>query len=239
MPVFPITSRKLALLLSRVLDTPLGAAMRISFPQPPCAVLTTSDAAQPTVEDDPTTSAAMLALPVANGIDRKKVQLGPGEGDRVSAELVRCWIDAMNFAQSATRPCWIRLLHNDAASQGGRQGVFTPNTLRPLTECPLLGEIVNAVESLLNMVPIPENMLLPRSGLPTIGTSRADGRSKGKGGQEPEKVASVSATVESQKKTSATAARRWVKGGKVVAGPRRISAAAGTDTAIAILRDDP
>lgn len=78
-------------------------------------------------------------LPVANGIDRDLAPMGQGEGERVSAELVKCWVEALGYAQGVTRGIWEPLLSGggDAAGLMGDVGV---------------GEVMAAVESVGGMM---------------------------------------------------------------------------------------
>lgn len=231
--MFPITSIKVALFLCRALDTPLGAAARQRFPQPTCAEVASSNASQPSISDDPTTSAALLALPIANGIDRTSVRLGPGEGYRVNAELVRCWVDAMNYASIATQPCWAQLA--DLGRSGASQA--SPS----LAQCPLLREVINATESARTMPLVPQHML--QSNLyqrPSMSREQVQAGTRPRSrknivrqghGHEKEIRKDIDTIRKSRaNKNGLNGAKRWVKGGKEVAGP--ISAApapAGSD----------
>lgn len=79
-PSFPLTADKIALMLARASHTPLGARLRALLPQPP-------------------------SWPQPLACDRNP-GLTPEEGPIVTRELVRSWIEALVYAQSATGHIW-------------------------------------------------------------------------------------------------------------------------------------
>lgn len=214
-PVFPITPIKFALFLCRTLDTPLGRAMRHHFPHPP-PVPPTLDrqaalSAFSTVTDldsQAKATGSVLALPIANGLDRAVALLGPGEGDRVSAELVKCWIDAMGYAQTVTRQIWARVLQPPPGRvrQGESQTVEAEG-LKAISSYAAVMEIWNAVESVRTMLPVPASMMVhsgSRAGAAPVDEVTGD--------EPARKRARTQSGGNSQTK-------RWVKGGKEVAAP--------------------
>ncbi|ORY54169.1 hypothetical protein BCR35DRAFT_316139 [Leucosporidium creatinivorum] len=117
LPIYPITAPKVAFFLSRILPTPLGVQLLLLFPQPPTN-----------------------PLPLANGVDRDLFPLGPGEGERVSAELVRCWVDALGFAQGVSAPIW--------------RGLISLQSQRPVGGDQAVEEVCKGVESVRTMLPV-------------------------------------------------------------------------------------
>ncbi|GAA6022491.1 hypothetical protein JCM10207_008531 [Rhodosporidiobolus poonsookiae] len=84
MPVFPLTVSKLLLFFSRVPYTPLAHAVYRAYPDP-------------SQQDS-------YPLPRAGIADSN---LSSDEGSRVTRELVKSWIEAVGYAQMATRDIWL------------------------------------------------------------------------------------------------------------------------------------
>jgi hypothetical protein len=83
--------------------------------------------------------------------------MGKGEGERVSAELVKCWVEAMAYAQAATKHIWAPVLALGA--------------IPPLMSEMSVREVMNAVESM-------KTMKLTGGGGGTGGSAASAGKGK-------------------------------------------------------------
>ncbi|GAA5907097.1 hypothetical protein JCM8208_004512 [Rhodotorula glutinis] len=129
-PVFPLTAAKLALFLARCTSTPLGAVLLSTFPQP-----------------------AAYPLPLADCLD---ANLTADEGNRLTRELVKCWVDALSYAQMATCDIWAPHIELMRHHQHGLGGVsFDPSephpSLVPLHEDRAIVEVLGALEPAAHM----------------------------------------------------------------------------------------
>ncbi|GAA5921213.1 hypothetical protein JCM3775_004145 [Rhodotorula graminis] len=141
-PVFPLTGAKLALFLARCTSTPLGSILLSTFPQP-----------------------AAYPLPVADCLD---VNLTADEGNRLTRELVKCWVDALSYAQMATFDIWaphielMRHHQHGLAGAGAAVGALDPSephpSLRPLHEDRAVLEVLGALEPAAHMQRYEERM---------------------------------------------------------------------------------
>ncbi|GAA5863066.1 hypothetical protein JCM8547_002787 [Rhodosporidiobolus lusitaniae] len=213
-PVFPLTNSKLVLFLSRVPRTTLSAALLLAFPQP-----------------------STYPLPQAGVVDP---HLTADEGAPVTRELVKSWIDAMAYAQMATRDVWMEVfdpegwrkkqtagiepsavpllqaaaqVENGAGGGGGRYGRAGHPSLRSITEDKAVLEVLNAVETAEGIGGHQERMAVIEEE-----REKAKAKVKGKGKAVEKGKGKENGEVEEEegpekKKT------KWVKGGKTVQGP--------------------
>ncbi|SCZ96733.1 BZ3500_MvSof-1268-A1-R1_Chr4-1g06666 [Microbotryum saponariae] len=87
LPAFPLSQpAKVAIFLARATDTSFGESLRRRLPQP-----------------------LTYPLPIAGGGDQGSL-LGPSEGSRVDVALMRCWLQALSYAQGAIAPVWAPVL---------------------------------------------------------------------------------------------------------------------------------
>ncbi|GAA5921131.1 hypothetical protein JCM1841_002431 [Sporobolomyces salmonicolor] len=181
LPSFPITPNKVSLFLSRCTDTPVGDSFLLAFPQP-----------------------VSFPLPLANSDDPALTQ---DEGDRVTQELVRCWIEALGYAQMASSEVWEPLLAPRRAEQDEAEDDIgdaarrrtSGGSLVPLVQDQGIREILSAVETAEHMRLSEQRRVLavPMGKARVVLAGEAGGR-----GDEPP-----------QKKT------KWIKGGRAVVGP--------------------
>ncbi|KAK4704375.1 hypothetical protein P7C70_g1833, partial [Phenoliferia sp. Uapishka_3] len=111
-PAFPITIFKVAVFLSRSSRSPTCQNFLHHFPQPPT-----------------------YPLPLAFGLGPSP-PMGKSEGEVVTRELVRSWIEALGYAQDATRGVWDSIL----PEVGGKPTSFL--------EAPHLKELMGSFETL-------------------------------------------------------------------------------------------
>ncbi|KAM0790966.1 hypothetical protein ACM66B_004270 [Microbotryomycetes sp. NB124-2] len=136
-PVYPITIAKVAIFLARATDTAAGKFLRARYPQP-----------------------GEFPLPVARTVlDSPQVPLNPGEGSKVSDSLMRCWIDALAYAQSCTHHLWT--------------DICTPDELKTVSDAPILTEIAYSLE-----VPVCPVPTVEVPGLRRIAASSSEPRAK-------------------------------------------------------------
>ncbi|GAA6036333.1 hypothetical protein JCM8097_001671 [Rhodosporidiobolus ruineniae] len=202
-PCFPITNSKLLLFFSRVPDTPLVVRILSRLPQP--------DAIN------------SYSLPRANFLDPN---LTPEEGPRVTQELVKSWVDALAYAQTATREVWEPVLDpagwakkqiegmNPTASASSSpvkgQGERHPS-LRGIHHDDAIGEVLRAVESVDSVNAYAERQR--RAALEANGAANGE-KGKGKGKERVREEEDVEGGDGPEKKKT-----KWVKGGKAVKGP--------------------
>ncbi|GAA5867437.1 hypothetical protein JCM1840_002138 [Sporobolomyces johnsonii] len=186
LPSFPITPNKVSLFLSRCTDTPVGTSFLLAFPQP-----------------------ASFSLPLANTQDPALTQ---DEGDRVTQELVKCWIEALGYAQMASSEVWEPLLaareqrprraeqdeDEDDVGDAARRRT-SGGSLVPLVLDQGIREVLSAVESAEHMKLYEQPGMLE---VPAGNAKAVSAAGAGSHGDEPP-----------QKKT------KWIKGGRAVAGP--------------------
>ncbi|GAA5914933.1 hypothetical protein JCM6882_008112 [Rhodosporidiobolus microsporus] len=204
-PVFPLTSPKLVLFFSRIPLCPLSRSLLlVRFPQP-----------------DPVHS---YALPLAGALDPN---LTTEEGAYVTQELVRSWVDAMAYAQMATREVWeevfdpagaegrkkdvgldpARLVGAADGGEGGDEAVHP--ALRKIHGDEAMREVLRALESVESIRRWEEGKAVAALGA-TAATANEAGAEEDEG---PEK-----------KRT------KWTKGGKTVLGPSPVGVRASSST---------
>ncbi|GAA5824881.1 hypothetical protein JCM11251_005378 [Rhodosporidiobolus azoricus] len=224
-PVFPLTNPKLLLFFSRVPYTPLSWSILSRFPQP-----------------DPLQS---YALPLAGYLDPN---LTTEEGRYVTQELVASWVDAMGYAQMATREVWeevfdpvrgeerkrdvgldpAQLLSSSAAVDGDGEGGGLEDAahpaLRKIQGDEAMKEILRAVESVESIRAWEAKMALQAQAEEEEEEGRRR-KGKGKGREGTEEDGTVDADGGPERKRT-----KWTKGGKSVLGPSPVGVRTSSST---------
>ena len=227
LPVFPLTGAKLAPFLARCTSTPLGSILLATYPQP-----------------------AAYPLPVADCLDPN---LTADEGNRLTRELVKCWVDAFSYAQMATFDIWtphIELMRHHQHGLLGGGGGYDPAephpSLRPLHEDRAVLEVLGALEPAAHMQRYEERVRASiggdaggargrvvetasgEKGGPSageMGPPSGTAKDKGKGKAVEQGSERVPAAGPSAAGASGKGKTKWVKGGKAVAPPIPLRAA--------------
>ncbi|GAA5820400.1 hypothetical protein JCM3770_002429 [Rhodotorula araucariae] len=208
-PVFPLTCAKIALFLARCTATPIASLLLSVFPQP-----------------------ETYPLPVADCLDPN---LTADEGNRLTRELAKCWIDALAYAQMATLDIWAPVLQpvQVASSSSnnedgtGLTGAVHPS-LRSLHDDRAIREILGALEPAEHMHNYEERMRARKAassgvhGAPASWTHEQD--IKGKGRAVDQDGDGAVGTVSGMGKTT------WLKGGKAVAPPNPLVRASSSSS---------
>ncbi|BGP42902.1 hypothetical protein JCM10449v2_006917 [Rhodotorula kratochvilovae] len=198
-PVFPLTCAKIALFLARCTATPTSSLLLSVFPQP-----------------------ETYPLPIADCLDPN---LTADEGNRLTRELAKCWIDALAYAQTVTLEIWAPVLQPvhvaSTSDDSGLTGAPHPS-LRSLHDDRAIREILGALEPAEHM----DNYEARMRARNVFSAAAQDGQQaeprdmrprdvKGKGkGKAVDQDGDVALGG-----TSGVGKTKWLKGGKAVAPP--------------------
>ncbi|BGP51092.1 hypothetical protein JCM10450v2_007021 [Rhodotorula kratochvilovae] len=214
-PVFPLTCAKIALFLARCTATPTSSLLLSVFPQP-----------------------ETYPLPIADCLDPN---LTADEGNRLTRELAKCWIDALAYAQTATLDIWAPVLQPvriaSTSDDSGLSGAPHPS-LRSLHDDRAIREILGALEPAEHM----DNYEARMRARNVFSAAAQDGqqaeprdmRPRDVKGQGKGKAVDQDGDV-ALGGTSGVGKTKWLKGGKAVAPPnpsiRARRSTAGTSAA--------
>jgi hypothetical protein len=206
-PTFPITNSKLSLFFARVPCTSLSDLILATFPRLP------SD---------------QYPLPQAGVVDPA---LAP-EGSFVTRELLRSWVDAMAYAQIATKGIWEGVLapvkrskkgsgSNGFETNDGLENVVHPS-LKTISEDEAIREILRAVESRTSVQTVAFEAELARAHAPSpvrvqAETGAASTSAPSRKGKE--RAVEEDVSMEGEESGPEKKRTKWTKGGKTVLGP--------------------
>ena len=170
-PAFPVTSYKIAIFIARASPSSAGRALLGMMPQPPT-----------------------FGLPLAGPAGQQDATcMGKGEGEVVTRELVKSWIEALGYAKGATSQVWAGML---ASHEMGSALLVAPHLVELLETFDTLADVKKANHASSRM------------------SSKFDGPPPpGSDGRGTPETGSTGSGGPARKRT------KWVKGGRSVDAP--------------------
>lgn len=142
--------------------------------------------------------------------------LAPQEGDSVTRELLRSWVDAMAYAQIATRGTWEGVFARQGRGKGKKEElVGGHSSLRSVNEDDAVMEILKAVESVQSVqdAAVEAEKSRLKSGTRGEGAAVSKGKGREDGLGDPLMEEQLEESGPDKKRT------KWMRGGKSVLGP--------------------